>query len=419
MAASVFSRLYRGIKRRVYALALSCAIAGIFLPATLERCSEVWNRPTNWGHNAAADARRIFLAGIAARMGLDPTQPESLMQAYETEAAQKVPLNMPTQHRAGKYSDFATMYPATLAPLMMPFAQHSWTWFLYWWRYILFGTFCLGVFAAGLGAAKGRWAPIGGVLALYMAMSTPHDILDIALRIGQANLFVAGVFGVVMGVTAFGFFRVGITVSLFGACVKLVPAVALGPIGLRLAAKDCLWLLIVMAVILFGVAQWTPLERFFEDLTLIAGQQKLARSHLLVNSDSTLLFLERIRLVPMGAFSLLSIALALWRVRKYPHKTAEVISTGVALMSLWIGTAAAAIMDHYSILLVPGMLFVGLWPLREKSPWWALFFLPVLFGPSMLIPRMVSGYHELIFIFALGGAVWGLCLCQLALVTKK
>ena len=38
------------------------------------------------------------------------------MQAYDTPEAQVIPLNMPTQHRAGKYSDFATMYPATLAP---------------------------------------------------------------------------------------------------------------------------------------------------------------------------------------------------------------------------------------------------------------------------------------------------------------
>ncbi|MEC8378806.1 MAG: hypothetical protein VXZ96_00710 [Myxococcota bacterium] len=415
----MFSRAIQFIRHRTYGLVLACCLAGCVLPFAIDRCATIWNRPTNWGHNAAADARRIFLAGIAARMGLDPTEPESLMQAYETPEAQVVPLNMPTTHRAGKYSDFATMYPATLAPIMMPFAKHSWTWFLYWWRYLIFGTFCVGVTASGLGAAKGKWAPIGGVLALYFAMGTPHAILDICLRIGQANLFVAGIMGLVMGLTAFGLNRSAISASLLGASVKLVPAIALAAIGLRLSLKEIMWAILSIGLIVFGVSYWTPIDRFIEDLYLIAGQQQMARSHLLINADSVLRFLEAFRVKPMAIVSVISIAIALRYVNGDAKKSAAVVSTGVALLSLWLGTAASAIMDHYSILLVPGMLFVGLWPLRENSPWWSWLFLPVIVGPSLMVPQAIYQYHELIFLFAMGFVSWVLCLFQLAVVSIR
>lgn len=415
----MFQSAIQKFKRRSHGLIFSCILAGILLPTTIERCSEIWNRPTNWGHNAAADARRIFLAGIAARMGLDPTEPASLKKAYEMPEAQKVPMEMPTNHAAGKYSDFATMYPATLAPLMIPFAKHSWVWFLYWWRYLIFGTFVVGLGFVGAGVGRSRWAPVAIVVAVLAGLHTPHSILDICLRIGQANLFVAGIMGMAIGLTAHGANRSAVLFGLLGACVKLVPAIALGPILIRFKAREWGWAIGLTIGILIAVSYWTPVERFVDDLFLIAGQQKMARSHLLVNAGSGLLWLEWFRVLPMGALSMLATALATWRVRKNERQSAEVLCTGIALMSLWLGTAASAIMDHYSILLVPGMIFVSLWPLRRNAPAWSWILLPAIVGPAYLVPFNIEPYHELLSLVLIGTTYWFLCLLQLTINLKK
>ena len=97
-----------------------------------------------------------------------------------------------------------------------------------------------------IGGVKRQMGSAWWCSGTLLAMGTPHAILDIALRIGQANLFVAGIMGVVMGLSAFGLYRLAITASLLGASVKLVPAIALVPIGLRFSAREpygqcCVW----------------------------------------------------------------------------------------------------------------------------------------------------------------------------------
>ena len=121
----------------------------------------------------------------------------------------------------------------------------------------------------------------------------------------------------------------------------------------------------------------------------------------------------------MGVFSMMAIALVTWRVRKSERQSARVLSTGVALMSLWLGTAASAIMDHYSILLVPGMIFVSLWPLGRNAPTWSWILLPTIVGPTYLVPFNVEPYHELLSLVLIGAGYWFVCLVLLLVNLKK
>lgn len=378
---------------------------GFGIPA-VQKVSDVWNRPENWGHNAAADARRIFLSGISVRLGLDPTEPESLMTAYETKEAQHVPMDMPTNHANGKYSDFATMYPATLAPLAAPFAKNNWIWFLYWWRYILFSTFVMGIVGAGLGSARGRWAPIAGALCLFFGMNTPHNILDISLRLGQANLLVAGSFGLMMCMCSLGLFRSAASVALLGGSVKIVPVIGLIPPLSSLFNRVWLWVGISIIGIVLFVSNWTPVERFFEDLILILNQQKMARSHLIINASDFMLWLESIRVLPLFCMSFLLSSIAVFRSRRDKEALRSATACGTALLSLWLGTSASAIMEHYSILLVPGMLFLASWPFKEKSPWWSWIMVLGYLGPGYLVPQELFNAHELISLFYTGMVFW-------------
>ena len=144
----------------------------------------------------------------------------------------------------------------------------------------------------------------------------------------------------------------------------------------------------------------------------------MARSHLLVNADTLLRFLEGFRMMPMAIVSVIAIAIAL-RFAKGDTDKPQSGLTGVALLSLWLGTAAAAIMDHYSFARAR-MLFVGLWPLRENSPWWSWFIYQSSWDPAFLCQESIQQYHyELIFLFALGAVTWVLCLVQLAAVSIR
>lgn len=330
----------------------------------------------------AADALPVWLSTVALASGRDPTDREVLEQVY---------LERGLSSRA---ATFSTLYPATLAGLLRPFAALSWDSFVHGWRVLLLVSIGAtgGVVAFGqrLRPGLGWIACLGTVLALLLLPATAGSV-----RLGQVNGFV----GLLMAGALVALHRdrggVAAVLAAVGAAVKLVPAGLLLPLvaarrWTALAAGVATWLLVLA---------WTA--RFLDPLRVLEGIVATVRFQDFVapdwigahaSSSSWVLWLGVVRHRPLllvtGAVVVLAAAL-----RPRP----DVLAGGAALCATWVGTSASAFHVLYTPLLYPVLAWLLTWPFVEGAPRGRAFGVAVLaglsafalptLGPTALVPE--------------------------------
>jgi hypothetical protein len=300
----------------------------------------------------AADALPVYLATVTLAEGRDPGDREQLRASYEARGLRA---------RAATYS---TLYPASLPALLRPAGGMGWPSFVGLWR----GLLLLGLFACGLVGCIGRpllpWArgvaPGVGLLVLVLIPASGECV-----RLGQANMLLAGLLAVAFMAVGRGRDGVGGAALAVGVAIKLVPGLALLPL---IAARR--WRAVAVAAVVgglcLGLASWLlPLD------AIVAAVLDTARFQASIHPDwaarhaQPLRWLGFVAALRHGPLLLLTLAVGLPAVVLAPRRA--VILPVLAMVSAWLGCTAGAFHVLYAPLLYPALLFVVAWPMEADA----------------------------------------------------
>ncbi len=207
---------------------LACGALLVMLPGELRlRLSRDWGAQAE----AAADAKPLFLTTRAVARGEDPTDPAVLRTLAGYHPVYRRAPTIAGPEPTGKGSPFASMYPPTLPTLLAAVAPEQWWDFAGWWRHLGMVLFLGGGAAAGAAARRAQGRLAGTLIGLAVALwCTPA--VEVAVQLGQANLHLAGVLGLLLLALSLGWSAVGGALLALGAAVKLAPLALVGALGL-------------------------------------------------------------------------------------------------------------------------------------------------------------------------------------------
>jgi Glycosyltransferase family 87 len=382
--------------------------ARLAVPALLAICvlllavgagRRVWTSATAVDPLRSSDALPVYLSAAAIHDGLDPTTQESLKQAYETREMSV---------RAAIYSN---LYPASTGVLFGPLAHGSWTSFVTMWRWLLLaGAVAAGAFG-GLAAVRGPATPLAAALGVWMALAA-FPVTDECIALGQVNLLVAGL----MGVVAYALSRqrdglAGIA-AVLGTAVKLVPALCVWPL---LAGRRWRGVAVSVAAGLVVVGMvWAqvPLDRaVFGVLGTLEFQSAITPTWMgLDPAPPWMLFLGALRHLPLGIWTILVVGVAAHLV----PTSAEIRTAGAALAAAWIGADAAAFHVLYAPLYIPAWVYATVWVFDDDAPPWAALTLPLAIAPATLFQFESLGVAPEARLVVVGLLVWAGVLLRLA-----
>lgn len=316
-----------------------------------------------WGYGAAAnsasasDSLPLYLGAKAMHQGLDPTAQESLQTVYKSSDV-----------RVTK-ALFSVLYPPSMHLLLQPLAGLSHKGFLHYWRQILMLLTLLGLAGAGLVGVRGRRRPLAVMIGVGGGLTVFPFFLESQLALGQANLAIAGCFGIAMGLASLGGLRTVGAVAALGTAAKLVPAIMFWPLlwGLRIRA---LVTGAVVGLVLLGFTMTgVPLGRMVTNVLDTLAFQGAVEPHWL--HDPSLpdwgRFVGILKRPALTLLSLVLVAWSQWSHRHLPGRARESLSVGIALLAVALGADGAGAAAPYATLAMPGAAMLLTWPFAERA----------------------------------------------------
>lgn len=327
----------------------------------------------DWPAARAADAKPLFLAARAVKLGADPLDP-AVLQTLAGQAGMRegggagaVRTNDP-RRGADKGGAYASMYPVTAAVLLQPLKPDHWADFVARFRKLGFGLLLTGAAAAGAaGARRPGTATLGASLGLATVLCIAPSVSEM-VGVGQANVHVAGLTGLSLGLLAMGWTGLFGALAVIGGGLKLLPLGMLAP-----AAAGRHWRALGVAGIaacglLLVASSVAPLSYMAADvLESIRYQSAVAPKWVLRDAPRPAFVLFHLRQLPLGAATA-ALALALLAPHKLrmrrpdrvwwrsffgrPAPTANVVAAAT-LTAAWMAVLGAGSQRIYAVLQVP------------------------------------------------------------------
>ena len=301
----------------------------------------------------AADVLPVYLSMVALSEGLDPTEPESLREAYALRGLKT------------RAATFSTLYPVTCSALLRPFAWLSWSHFVTGWRWLLLlSVLGTGLLAASCGRPR-RWARwwVPAACALVLLWFPPTAI---GTRLGQVNMALGLLTAGIMFAFSRGAFTVVAVMGSLGAAIKLVP----GFFYLPLLAGRKLWAVaaggaLYLAIFAFASTFVSPRAIIEAILETMHFQDFVAPDWVGGHSPAPdwVIWFGVFRHRPL---MFLSILLGGGAVLLRPDR--RVMTAAAALVGAWLGTSAVAFHELYSPLYYPAWVYLLAWPFDEDAP---------------------------------------------------
>ena len=162
-----------------------------------------------WSAARAADAKPLFLAARAVELGADPLDPSVLQtlaqQAGMREGGGAGAVRAADPRRgADKGAAYASMYPVSAGLVFSLLQPEGWADFVARFRGLGFWLLVLGAGAAGAAAAARRHTALLGAALGVGTILTLAPPLSEGLGVGQANVHIAGLTGLALGMMAIG-----------------------------------------------------------------------------------------------------------------------------------------------------------------------------------------------------------------------
>ena len=353
-----------------------------------------WTRCALEARENAVDAEPLYLQGVALREGADPTNAADLAEIKARVGSHALRANV-----------VSTLYPPSMAPAMALLVGSGWEVFLARWRGIVLAGLLIGSAAAGWGGARGRNAPVAAALGAVVAV-TLFPLTGHALVLGQANLLIVGLLGVATWAAALDWAGAAAAAAAIGVAVKLVPGIALWPLlaGRRWRA------LAVAGAVGVGVVAITlaniPASRMVASVVeTVRFQQGVTPAWLPLVPGPLLPFLGMFRFAPLGFVTLVVTAVCAHATRDR-EQGPGVLAGSMALLTAWLGAAASAVGVFYGLLLLPALIRLVVWPLRERAPRWSWAFVVMALLPRLVVTADDGVVLASFQMFMVGLGVW-------------
>lgn len=319
---------------------------------------EAWRYGSQANSASASDSLPLYLGTNALAQGLDPTQSSDLEVVYAA--------------MDGSVSKalFSVLYPTTMFVMLQPLAGLSHPGFLFYWRGILFGVVLLGMALAGSVGVTRRRALTAGVLGACLCTSLFPFFIESQLALGQANLAIAGCFGVAMGLSGWGRNGLAAVVAAVGASGKLVPAILAWPLLFGRGRRGLAAALMVGLGLLAMAAASVPIGHIIQNVLDTLAFQRSVEPHWL-HQPGLPDWARFVGILKRPGLTLLSLALVAygsWKTRD-TARAAETDAVGMGLLAVALGADGAGAAAPYATLAMPGAVMLLTWPLAERSGW--------------------------------------------------
>ena len=362
----------------------------------------------SWPAARAADAKPLFLAARAVSLGADPLDPAVLQsiagQAGMREGGGAGQVRGSDPRRgADKGGAFASMYPVTAAVLLQPLRPVGWADFVDRFRGLGFGLLVVGAGAAGAaGAGRRRTAVLGAALGVGTVLAIAPPVSE-ALGVAQANVHIAGLTGLALGLLGAG--RTGLVglAAVAGGGVKLLPLALLAPAAAGRRWRALGWAALSGAALLAAATRSATLAQMLSDVVeSVRYQGAIAPKWVLRDAPRPAFVLFHLRQLPLAVVSaVLALSILLpghlrlrspagWRgLLAHPAAGAD-LAAAAAVTAAWMAVIGAGSQRIYAVLQVPvwawvvgGVAAAGLrWPARV---------LAVVLAALVLLPPWLDG----------------------------
>ncbi len=333
------------------------AAAAAVAAVAASKIRDAWTYAVASDPASASDSLPLYLGAKAVHQGLDPTDQATLESVYAS---------MDTNVTKALFS---VLYPPSIHVMLQPLAELSYYGFLFYWRIVLLAMLVVGMAAAGTAGLTRERAPLGAAVAVLGAFVCFPLFVDVQLGLGQANVGIAGLFGLAMGAVARGWATPAALLAVVGAGVKLVPAVLVWPLlwarrWRALAVATGLGLLVAGMTLAH-----VPFDRVIDNLASTLAFQQTVEPHWLHERSLPdwgrfLAFLRRPALLLM---SLVLTALAVWLNRENVDRRREVSAVGMGLLATALAADSAGVGAYYATMAIPGMAVLISWPLSSRA----------------------------------------------------
>jgi hypothetical protein len=325
---------------------------------------------------AASDSLPLYLGARAVNQGLDPTQVENLQAVYATADA-----------RVTK-ALFSVLYPPSMHVMLQPIAGLTHHGFLFYWRQALLLLTILGLAAAGTAGVPLRRWPVAVPAAVAGGMALFPFFVDSQLALGQANLAIAGCFGLAVGCAAWGRGRLVGAIVAVGTAAKLVPAIILWPLvwGRRYRALGAA--LLVGVVLLGFTLIFVPIDRVVANVFNTLAFQRAVEPHWL--QDPSLpdwgRFVGYLKRPPLTLLSLALVGWTQWRHQADPPRQNMSLALGIALLGAALGADGSGAAAPYATLAMPAAVLLLCGPLTGDRSRLCLLVSPMAGAVLFLLP---------------------------------
>jgi len=327
----------------------------------------------SWPGERAADAKPLFLGARAVRLGADPLDAGVLetlaKQSGMREGGGAGAVRSADPRRGSdKGGAWRSMYPVTASLLLQVLRPERWATFVVEFRALGWALLLAGAGAAGAaGAGRRRWILPGMGLG-WMAILSAAPPVSEALGVAQANVHIAGLTGLALGLMALGqSVAVGLVVAA-GAGIKLLPLGLVAPV-----AAGRRWSAVVAATAGLGVLVALASTHAAVDVQLadmvesVRYQAAVAPKWVLRDAPRPAFVLYHLRQGALGAVTgVLSLLLLwpqadtgeppwrqrIWTALRRPAPAADV-TTAAAVVAAWMAVLGAGSQRIYAVLQVP------------------------------------------------------------------
>lgn len=356
----------------------------------------------------------LYLGGLAAAQGLDPTDSSGLQDVAREQA------DLPRRDRerlktrgppgGGKDSIWSSLYAAPVAVAVAPLCRDGWEQFKLRWRTLGYGALVLGALGVGAAGVGGRAAPLGAALGLALLSQAGFDLVE-NLRLAQANVLLAGLAGIAAFALSRGRSGAGGAVAAVAAVLKLGPGLLLAPllVGRRWWGVGA-GLAVAVAALLLTAPVMSPLTAIADTWDTVRASTDLPRPRGSWPAWQMWLLDHRGRHLAWATLLLPTALVGL--VGRDDVARRDLLAATLPLVLAWMAGTGRLELGLYAVLLFPGSAFLLAGALPGPGWLWRVWAAPV--GLIPLIWAQSGNYpHVMATLAAI--ALWsGLALRMLA-----
>ena len=384
-----------------------------------------------WSASRAADAKPLFLAARAVKLGADPLDP-GVLQTLATQGGMRegggagAVRAADPKRGADKGGAYASMYPVSAGLVFSVLQPEGWTEFVARFRSLGFWLLVVGAGAAGAaGAARRHTAVLGAALGVGTILWIAPPLSE-GLGVGQANVHIAGLTGLALGAMAVGWSAGFALLVVTGFGVKLLPIALVAPAAAGRWWRGVLWLGALIAVLSVWVAQVAPLSLVLSDVAeSVRYQAAVAPKWVLREPPREAFVLFHLRQGPLGlATGMLALAVVLpslkgqrwWTpewLREWVSRRAAAsdMVVAAALTAAWMAVLGAGSQRIYAVLQVPVWAWLAgavvaprlRWPGRILACLLAL----LVVVPGRLTAELLPGWDGRAIVLLSAWLAWG------------